>query len=84
MKNKALQYFSDQYLESCKKLTPEQILDFQENFRQLHSESVQVKSKLISIKIPENLLYVFKTKAKLKNVPYQSMIKILMKEWLRN
>ena len=79
MKNKSLQFFSDEYLKSSKKLTPEQTLSFLDNFRQLHGHhQVKTKSKLISIKIPENLLNAFKAKAQLENIPYQTLIKNLM------
>ncbi len=84
MKNKSLQFFSDEYLESCRKLSPEQILIFLENFRQLHRPSKHHKSKLISIKVPEVLLNAFKAKAALEKVPYQTLIKILMKKALES
>lgn len=48
---KALQTFSEEYLERFKDLTPEQILEFLEGFRKLHSEKPS-KSKLISMKVP--------------------------------
>ena len=38
MKVKAVQYFSDEYLESVKDLTPEEILLFLDQFRQLYGE----------------------------------------------
>ncbi|MDB6081426.1 MAG: hypothetical protein JWO53_698 [Chlamydiia bacterium] len=37
MKEKPVQYFSTEYLESCKKMTPLQILEFEEDFRRLLS-----------------------------------------------
>lgn len=82
MKNKTIQYFSDEYLESCKKMTPEQILNFLESFRILHLEQKKSKSILISIKIPEDLLASFKQKSQILNVPYQQQIKKLMKDWI--
>lgn len=83
MKEKAIQYLSDEYLQACKKLSAKEILQFLENFRLIHGDKVsQGKSKLISIKIPENLLLAFKARAKLEGVPYQSLIKRLMIEWL--
>ena len=82
MKNKTVQYFTDDYLESCKKMTPEQILNFLENFRLLHLEQKKSKSKLISIKIPEDLLASFKQKSQILNIPYQQQIKKLMKDWI--
>ncbi len=77
---KTVQYFSDEYLESCKGLSPTQIVSFLEDFRELHREPG--KSKLISIKVPERLLSLFRQKAELMGVPYQTQIKALMNEWL--
>ena len=51
---KTIQYFSDEYLKQCQAMTLEQKIDFLENFRQLQQKDSP--SKLISIKIPENLL----------------------------
>ena len=78
---KTVQYFSDEYLERCRGMTPEQILRFLDDFRRLHGSS-PVKSKLISIKVPEDLLNAFKTRAAIANTPYQAQIKVLMKDWL--
>ncbi len=84
MTEKALQIFSDDYLEYSKKLTPEQIVNFLEDFRQIAAAGQPTKSKLISIKIPENLLNAFKMQAKLQGRPYQTMIKDLMREYLHS
>ncbi len=84
-KDKTLQYFTEEYLQECKKLTPEQILAFLEDFQSMYAENNnKVKSKLISMKVPEDLLEGFKIKASLERTPYQTMIKILMKDWLKN
>jgi predicted DNA binding CopG/RHH family protein len=84
---KALQKFSKAYLEECKKFSPEEIVEFLENFRKLHGPkdlvSTKEKSKLISLKVAEDLLAAFKAKSKLENIPYQTQIKRLMKEWLK-
>jgi predicted DNA binding CopG/RHH family protein len=81
---KPVQYFSDDYLEQCKKMTPDQIVRFLDDFRQLHGHATKqtARSKLISIKIPENLLNFFKKQAALAGTPYQTQIKALMKEWV--
>jgi predicted DNA binding CopG/RHH family protein len=81
---KPVQYFSNEYLEQCKKMTPDQIVQFLDDFRQLHGHANKQpsRSKLISIKIPENLLNVFKKQAALAGTPYQTQIKVLMKEWV--
>jgi predicted DNA binding CopG/RHH family protein len=81
MKQKPIQYFNKEYVERCRELTPDQILEFLENFRMLASESRE-KCQLISLKIEPSLLQAFKTKAKLSGVPYQTQIKKLMKEWV--
>ncbi len=78
---KAVQYFSDDYLERCRGMTVEEILRFLDDFRRLHGSS-PAKSKLISIKVPEDLLNAFKAKAGMDNIPYQTQIKVLMKAWL--
>ena len=78
---KAVQKFTDEYLESCRGMTPDQVLQFLEDFRRLHGAR-PAASKLISIKIPEDLLRAFKTKSALAQIPYQAKIKTLMKEWL--
>ena len=79
---KTVQHFSDDYLEQCKDMTPDQILQFLDDFRQLHGAERRSRSKLISIKIPENLLNAFKARAKLMGTPYQTQIKVLMKAWV--
>ncbi|MES2504726.1 MAG: CopG family antitoxin [Myxococcota bacterium] len=83
MKERPLQYFSDEYIERAKDLTPAQIVEFLDQFREVMNAGQPSKSKLISMKVPENLLNAFKTKAKLEGRPYQSVIKQLMKAWLQ-
>lgn len=83
---KAIQYFSKQYLESCKKMKPDQIMEFLDNFRLLCSakDLKKEKLKLISIKISPSLLDTFKKKCELTSTPYQTQIKKLMVQWLKN
>jgi predicted DNA binding CopG/RHH family protein len=78
---KSIQYFTTEYLERCKGMTPDQILEFLENYRRLLSETSE-KSQLISLKIQPSFLCAFKRKSQLAGMPYQSQIKKLMKEWL--
>ncbi len=78
---KAMQLFSDEYLQQCRDLTPDQVLRFLDDFRRLHGKR-PAKSKLISMKVPEDLLNTFKARAKMINMPYQTQIKVLMKEWV--
>ena len=77
-----VQYFSDEYLEQCKQMKPEDILRFLDEFRRLYSPARRSGSRLISLKVPEDLLEAFKAKARLHEVPYQTEIKRLMKEWV--
>lgn len=77
---KAVQYFSDEYLEQCKSFSTDAILEYLENFRLMQSR--EDKSRLISIKVPESLLASFRTKADLNQLKYQTQIKRLMKEWV--
>jgi predicted DNA binding CopG/RHH family protein len=79
---KTVQYFSDEYLQQCQEMTPDQIIRFLDDFRQLQSAETRSRSKLISIKIPENLLSAFKARASLAGTPYQTQIKALMKAWV--
>jgi predicted DNA binding CopG/RHH family protein len=62
-------------------ITP--ILEFLEQFQELQNLQAKHTSKLISIKIPEQLLAAFRFKAQREGVPYQTMIKRLMMDWLR-
>jgi predicted DNA binding CopG/RHH family protein len=80
---KTLQYFTKEYLERCKGMTPDQIIEFLENYRILIS-NVPEKSRLISLKIEPSLLNAFKRRAELNGTPYQTQIKKLMKEWLKS
>ncbi len=81
---KAVQYFTPEYLEKCSKMKPEQILNYLEDFRKMYFHAKQQRSKLISIKMPENLLRTFRAKSELHGIKYQTQIKILMDNWLKN
>jgi len=76
-----VQFFSDEYLEQCRKMKPEEVLEFLESFRKLQAAR-PAKSKLISLKVPENLLDAFKAKARANGLRYQTQIKELMRQWL--
>jgi len=79
---KPVQYFSDEYLEQCKKMTPEQIVRFLDDFRQLQGVQPESRSKLISLKVPEDLLRAFRARCDMEGVKYQTQIKKLMSSWL--
>ncbi|MBW2275328.1 MAG: BrnA antitoxin family protein [Deltaproteobacteria bacterium] len=76
-----VQYFSDEYLEQCRRMSPEEILAFLESFRKLQAAK-PAKSKLISLKVREDLLEAFKHKAKASGLRYQTQIKQLMSDWV--
>jgi hypothetical protein len=65
-------------------MKPVQIICFLDDYRQLHGRRNEIRScsKLISIKVPENLLNGFNKQAALVGTMYQTQIKILMKEWV--
>ena len=77
-----VQHFSDEYLAQCKGMKPADILRFLDEFRRLHSPARRTGSRLISLKVPEDLLEAFKAKARLQDVRYQTQIKRLMTEWV--
>ena len=81
---KTVQYFSDEYLQQCKLLSPIQIVRYLDDFRLINTPTQKSETKLISIKVETDLLQAFKTKAKLDGVSYQSRIKQIMREWLLN
>lgn len=69
-----------------KDLSTDLILQRFENLRFYHKLDAKRelgKSKLISMKIQEPLLDAFKQKAEFIGVPYQTQIKVLMKDWLK-
>ena len=78
---KTVQRFTRENLEHGKNLTADQILRFLDDFRCLHGSQPR-KSKLISMKVPEDLLNAFRTRARMAGMPYQTQIKRLMKAWV--
>lgn len=81
---KPVQLFTEEYVERCAEMTPMQIARFLDDFRKLHAPVAEQRttSKLISMRVPEDLLYAFKTKAQMQGRPYQAVIKELMRVWL--
>ena len=78
-----VQYFSDEYLARCRAMSPDEIVEFLENFRLLHGGE-PLASRLISLKVPQALLDVFRQRCRLAGVRYQTQIKSLMSDWLRS
>lgn len=81
---KPVQLFSNEYVDRCAEMTPLQIARFLDDFRKVHAPISEHKtsSKLISMRVPEDLLFAFKTQAQLQGRPYQAVIKELMRKWL--
>lgn len=82
MSERPVQHFSDEALARGKEMSPDQILRFLEEFRLLHAAPREGVSRLISVRVPEELLAAFKAKAELEGVPYQTQLKRLMRAWL--
>ena len=80
-KEKPVQFFTKEYLERCAGISPEEIIEFLENYRFLVSE-VHEKCHLISLKVEPSLLNTFKQKAALEGISYQTQIKKLMRDWV--
>jgi len=84
--NKAIQYFSDVQLERSQSLSIEERLRFLDQYRQLHGNVSNQKnkppSKLISLKVPVDLLEAFRAQCDMENVKYQTKIKELMSKSL--
>jgi len=76
-----VQYFTEEYLEQCRGMTADEVIRFLEDFRKLHARRPS-RSRLISLKVPQDLLQAFRQKAELAGVPYQTQIKRLMREWV--
>ena len=81
---KPVQYFNDDYLNKTSTATPEQIVVFLEEFRLMQAPSkTPSRSKLISLKVAEDLLSVFRAKCEIEGVKYQTQIKKLMSQWIK-
>ena len=80
-RRKPVQYFSEEYLARCRDMRTEEVLDFLEGFRLLHG-GPRPASRLISLKVPEDLLAAFRRRCRLEGMRYQTQIKRLMADWL--
>lgn len=63
------------------KLSPEEVIQFMDDFSKVVTNQDQ-PTKLISLRVPENVLKVFKAEAQRKGFKYQSLIVRLMREWI--
>lgn len=80
---KIVQHFNESLPKS--KPTPDQVAQFLEDFRLLHEQMhLPSKSVLISIRIDERLLKLFRFKAEAEGKKYQTKIKELMLAYLKH
>lgn len=80
---RAVQRFTDEQLAYASTLSPEQIVQFLEDFRQLHAaREAGGRSTPISLRVPDSLLRIFRHRAAAAGVPYQAQIKRLMEQWV--
>lgn len=81
---KPVQYFSKNYLDKTSTATPEQILVFLEEFRLMQAPDNHnpPRSKMISLKVAEDLLRLFRAKCDIEGIKYQTQIKMLMSQWV--
>lgn len=79
---KTVQYMTEAQIEAGLKMTIRERLQFLEDFKSLGYSAKPSKSKLISIKVPEDLLRMFRQKCELEDIAYQTQIKKLMSEWV--
>lgn len=66
-----------------KRVSPAEALQFLESMRQM-AEDKDKPTKLISLRVPENILNAVKTKAKFENKKYQSLIVQYIRMGLKN
>jgi len=84
---KPVQYFNDEYLQQSRKASPEQVLAYLEQFRLMQDptrKSSKPISKLISLKVPQDMLTAFRAKCDMRGEKYQTKIKELMKQWIES
>lgn len=86
MKNdeRPVQFFSDEQLAQGRLMKPAEIVEFLEGFRELAHAAKEVAgpSRLISVRVPEALLAAFKFAARTEGIPYQTLLKQLMRRHL--
>ncbi len=81
---RAVQFLDDQQLAHAQTLTKAQVLEFLEDFRLLFAAPLPQagSSTAVSIRVPDDLRRAFRHKCDRDGVPYQSMVKTLMRRWL--
>jgi predicted DNA binding CopG/RHH family protein len=81
-RGRPVQFFSEERLKRDSELTPDQVVQFIEEFQNLTAGQEGAR-KLISLRVPERLLQSFREKAKSEGVAYQTQIVELMRRWLK-
>lgn len=76
---KTTQFFTDDYLAHCSKMSVDQILNFLEDYRNLQFDPGDLKQ--VNIRLPEKTLEVFRARAEREGVPYQQKIRELVTNW---
>lgn len=83
---RAVQKYNFEYVENSRKLSATDRIRFVEEFMKMSSAVLDAKktrkSRLISLKVSEDLLQSFKTICLQENIRYQTQIKKLMRDWL--
>lgn len=74
---------SKQFNSRNDKLTPDQVAEFMESFKQAVTGQDK-KSKLISLRVPENILHSFKVLADIHHQKYQTIIVELMRKHIED
>jgi uncharacterized protein (DUF4415 family) len=82
-----VQKFTEEYLRQCKTFSTSEIVKYLEGFRVLASVSETSsqksdRSKLISLRVEERLLDMFRKKAGDEGVKYQTKLKELMRSYI--
>ena len=81
---KTIQLHNPEMIKMGQQMTTEQIVQFLEDFRLMHGSQQSQKSKIISLKVQENLLRAFRFKCDQQGLKYQTQIKALMMDWVKS
>lgn len=76
----------NEFIKQCLKLKSHEVVKILEDYRTLKDKPEEEKDEsiLISIKIPKSLLSEFKNTCSSQGLKYQTQIKSLMRDWLKN
>lgn len=80
-KPKALQLFTDERLASDARLSKDEIARFLDEFQAV-ANGDEGPRKLISVRVPEKILNLFKERAKRDGWRYQTLLIDLMRKWV--